>query len=373
MSDPAIDPALIAGLYDAAAQPAHWSSAWDAVRHAFGAETGVLYREASGQTAPQVLTTNHWSPGAVQLYREHYAQLDPMLERAMASPVSTTLLSQDVVAPGIAERSELYNDFARPYGGGAFHTLCAIIRLGGPDFMRIGLHRPIAGAAFDEADRQALENLTHHVAGAMRLQDLLRAEKRASAAREAALHQFRHGAVIVTAASAVLFANEAAETLCMGGGLILANDDITCTDRREAARLRTLIESAAQGGPGGTARISRGAGRPILAAIVAPLPIALAATSIAHPEDHQLALVTLKDLGATSDAGQANLIELFGLTGAEAAIVPQLLSGDSMNLIAQSRGVSLGTVRAQSTRLLEKTGAPNLRALAAMISALGAE
>jgi DNA-binding CsgD family transcriptional regulator len=275
--------------------------------------------------------------------------------------------------PAATERSELYNDFAVPYGGGAFHTLCAIIRLGGADFVRIGLHRPIDGTAFDETDRQALEKLTHHVAGALRLQDLLHAEQRAGAARAAALNQFRHGTVIVTASSDVLFANDAAATLAMGGGLVFANGTLSCADRRDAARLRSLIECAAQGGPGGTSRISRGPQRPILAAIVAPLPITLAAAAIAHPEDRQLALVTIKDLGATSDAGQANLMELFGLTGAEAAIVPQLLSGDSMNLIAQSRGVSLGTVRAQSTRLLEKTGAPNLRALATMISALGAE
>jgi DNA-binding CsgD family transcriptional regulator len=373
MHSPASDPVLIAGLYDAAAEPSHWNTAWDAVRRAFGAETGILYREASGQSEPDVLVTNHWSPAATKLYRDHYVGLDPILARAMASPVSATLLSQEVVPPREAERSELYNDFALPYGGGAFHTLCAIIRLGGTDFLRIGLHRPIDGAAFDENDRLALEKLGQHVAAALRLRDQLHAEKRSSAAHAAALHQLRHGAVIVTATNQVLFANDAAESLAGGGGLILAGGSITCADRREAARLRSLIESAAQGGPGGTARISRGAHAPILAAIVTPLPITLANGTVANPEDNELALVTLKDLGATSDAGHANLIELFGLTGAEAAIVPQLLSGDSMNLIAQSRGVSVGTVRTQAARLLEKTGAPNLRALATMISALGAE
>jgi DNA-binding NarL/FixJ family response regulator len=48
-----------------------------------------------------------------------------------------------------------------------------------------------------------------------------------------------------------------------------------------------------------------------------------------------------------------------------------LLEGDSITLIAQSRGVSAATVRAQAAKLLEKTGAANLRALASMIAALG--
>ncbi len=63
-------------------------------------------------------------------------------------------------------------------------------------------------------------------------------------------------------------------------------------------------------------------------------------------------------------------MDLFGLTAAEAAIVPQLLEGDTAHLIAQSRGVSAATVRGQAARVLAKTGAANLRALATMVTAL---
>jgi DNA-binding CsgD family transcriptional regulator/GAF domain-containing protein len=364
------DPALIAGLYDAAARQASWASAWDRVRTAFGAETGALYRQSAANGGPDVLATNHWSAQAPDLYRAHYAQQDPILAHAMATPGSSVFLSQDVVAPADVARSEIYNDFAVPYGGGAFHSICAIIRIGGGNFIRLGLHRPIDGRAFDETDRTALGTLTQHMTGALRLHDLLAAEQRASAARGAALDQFRHGAVVAAAGGAIMFANASAERLAQGGGLLLSRGMVSCEDARDAARLALLIESAATGGPGGCTRIGRGPRRPILAATVAPLPVALAANVSVDGEGQALALVTVRDLGATSDAGQAHLIELFGLTGAEAAIVPQLLSGDSISIIAQSRGVSAATVRAQAARLLDKTGAANLRALASMIAAL---
>jgi DNA-binding CsgD family transcriptional regulator len=365
------DPALISSLYDAAARQASWASAWDRVRIAFGAETGALYRQKTPDGGPDVLATNHWSSNAPGLYRAHYASLDPILAHATACGASSTFLSQEIVAPADVARSEIYNDFAVPYGGGAFHSLCAIIRMDGTDFLRVVLHRPIDGVAFDEADRDALDGLTQHLAGALRLHDLLAAERLASAARGAALDQFCNGAVIATAGGTIMFANAAAERLAQGGGLVLSRGALTCADARDAAKLASLIESAASGGPGGCTRISRGPKRQILAATVSPLPVSVAAGVGIDLAGQALALVTVRDLGATSDAGQAHLIELFGLTGAEAAIVPQLLEGDSITLIAQSRGVSAATVRAQAAKLLEKTGAANLRALASMIAALG--
>jgi DNA-binding NarL/FixJ family response regulator len=109
----------------------------------------------------------------------------------------------------------------------------------------------------------------------------------------------------------------------------------------------------------------------MLAAIVDPLPLSLAAVAQPAGRGQSLVLITLRDLSATSDSAASHLMDLFGLTAAEAGIVPQLLAGDSVSLIAQSRGVAVSTVKAQAAKVLAKTGAANLRALATMIAALG--
>jgi DNA-binding NarL/FixJ family response regulator len=360
---PLSDPGLIAGLYDAATGPAGWSAAGEAIRQAFGAETSVVYRQADSHQPPLMLAANQRAPEALR----------PALPEALRPALPEAL------RPGLFEalRPALFDDFAVTDGGGAFHTLCATIRLGGEDFARVGLHRPIDGTPFTEADRKALEALTLHIAGALRLHDMVQAtlqeERHASLVRGAALDRSRHGMVIVTAGGAVVFANGAAQRLARHGWISLSPAGLGCGDRVEAARLAALIRAAAQGAAGGCARISRGPKQPILAATVAPLPLGPAADGDLTPGRQALALVTLRDLGATSDAGQAQLMALFGLTAAEAAIVPQLLAGDSMPMIAQTRGVSPATVRDQAARLLAKTGAANLRALASMIAVLGSE
>ncbi|MEJ0048433.1 MAG: hypothetical protein WDN04_21705 [Rhodospirillales bacterium] len=254
------------------------------------------------------------------------------------------------------------------------HVLTTTVPLAGAARAGLGLHRAIAGAQFGGEDRMALDGVGRHVAAALRLEKLLTEERQASAMRGAALDQLSHGAVIVDGHGAILFANDAARDLADTGGLLLGalGDGLSCDHHDEAEHLAGLIYRAAVRGEGGSARITHPGRRTILAATIVPLPLCLApAGALAPGTDRRLALVLVRDLAATSDAAQADLMELFGLTGAEAAIVPQLLAGDSASLIAQSRGVAVATIRAQAARVLSKTGAANLRALASMIAALG--
>jgi DNA-binding CsgD family transcriptional regulator len=327
LTDRAQDPDLIARFYEAAAQPGRWEAALTALCEAFEADTGVLFHQPHGDTTPHLLAANPRATQAKSIGADYFKEQ--------------------------AAREEGY------------HRLRASVELDGGARAGMGLNRPVGAVAFDDGERAALDRVARHLAAALRLESRLAVERLNSAARGAALDQLRHGALIVTARSEVLFANFAAESMADGGGLCIGGlgGIVGCTDHKEDAALTALIRAAALGQAGGTTRISRAAGLPILAATVTPLPLALAA---GHAR--ALALVTIRDLGVASDAGQADWMALFGLTAAEAAILPQIAAGDSMALIAQSRGVNTATVRAQVTRVLEKTGAPNMRALATMIS-----
>ena len=333
------DPDLIAGVYAAAAHPDRWNHAWAAVCHAFEAENGVLFEQDDPSAAPRILAATNWESSAPRLFGEFYRQGEAQAASAAAGT---------------------------PRHGSHGHLLTATVALEGAARAGLGLHRAITGAEFASADRMALDGVARHVAAALRLEKLLTEERLASATRGAALDQCSHGAVIVDSQGAILFANDPALRLAATGGLVLgaAGEGLSCDRPNEADRLATLIYRAAARGEGGTTRITRAGRQAILAATVEPLTLAVGA-------DRRLVLVTIHDLGATSDAAQTDLIGLFGLTGAEAAIVPQLLAGDSAALIAQSRGVTVATIRAQAARVLAKTGAANLRALASMIAALG--
>jgi DNA-binding CsgD family transcriptional regulator len=358
MLSPAQDPDLIAGFYAAATHADRWNGALSALCAAFEADKGLLYRQSRPSGRPTVVAARNW-------------------------PAATGRVV--LAAPRSASPPPAILDSLLPPQAGARHVISATIALDGTALVGMGLHRKRDAPDFTEADRAALDGVGQHVAAALRLEALLRAERTACAIRGAVLDQYAHGVVIATGGGALIFANQVARTIAAAGGLVLGQGP-ACIGRLrpdEAARLEALITSVAGGGMGGCARITR-AGLPVVAAIVEPLPAGMAdpgllaglggrpgAGGLDDAAGERLALISLRDLGATTDASASYLMDLFGLTAAEAGIVPQLLSGDSVSQIAQSRGVAVSTVKTQAARVLAKTGAANLRALATMIAALG--
>jgi DNA-binding CsgD family transcriptional regulator/PAS domain-containing protein len=370
LSSPTQSPELIAGFYEAAAGAEGWTQAWSALCAAFDADTGLLYRQARPSAPPLILAARNWPLAAHGLPADRYVQMDP--SAAEATPrIARSFMGQETAAPPRSALSPFESLEALP--AAAFHVLCATVPLDGTALVGMGLHRP------------ALDCVGRHVAAALRLESLLAAERTASALRGAALDRSPHGVLIAAADGAMLFANRAARAMAQAAGIDLGDGPagILLPTPDEAAHLQTLIASAAAGGPGGSTRLTRQNAQSVLVAMVESLPVGIAAQtglSVAPPADRPaagqpaataMALITLRDLGATPDASPSQLIDLFGLTAAEAGIVPQLLAGDSASLIAQSRGVAQSTVKSQTARILAKTGAANLRALSTMLSALG--
>jgi DNA-binding CsgD family transcriptional regulator len=363
MLSPAQDPDLIAGFYAAATHADRWNGALSALCAAFHADKGLLYRQNRPSGSPTVLAARNWPASAGRV--------------VLAAP-STPRRSHP--ASGTSPASAILDSLLQPQDG-ARHIISATVLLDGTALVGMGLHRKTDAPHFTDADRAALDGVGQHVAAALRLEALLHAERTACAIRGAALDQSGHGVLIATGSGTLIFANQAAWAIAAAGGLVLGHGP-ACIGRlrpEEAARLEALITSVTGGGVGGCTRITR-AGLPVVAAIVEPLPAGMAdpaliaglrAGGMDDATGDRLALISLRDLGATMDAAASYLMDLFGLTAAEAGIVPQLLSGESMSLIAQSRGVALSTVKTQTARVLAKTGAANLRALASMISALG--
>jgi DNA-binding CsgD family transcriptional regulator len=353
------DTELVAGFYAAAAGTAEWDAAWSALCATFGATCGLFYSLSRAGAAPHIVAA-HNLPFA-------------------AGPDGAN--GAGIIAPHPACLDRFTAPDLPPTN--AMHLLGVTVALEGTALMGMTLHRTIECKRFNEADRRALAGLCRHAASAMRLEAALDNGRAAvGVIRASALDLNPHGVVICTATGSLVFANTAARTMTEAG-LIALGFGRACLgglSLAQSAKLEAMITSVASGRAGGCVRIDRSGLAP-LAAIVEPLPIRMApALSAAIPTPTRagasrsaqaLVLISLRDLGATTDAAPSHLMDLFGLTAAEAGIVPQLIAGDSAALIAQSRGVTGNTVKAQTARILAKTGAANLRALAAIIATIG--
>jgi DNA-binding CsgD family transcriptional regulator len=164
--------------------------------------------------------------------------------------------------------------------------------------------------------------------------------------------------IAVDAQATVLFANPTAERLLRAGlGLTCRQGCLGATDPTKEDELRRLIRQAGLAAlgrsseAGGVLALPRPEGRP-LSLLVCPLrPHALTlGTSV------PAALLIFGDPDASSSTSTQALIEIYGLTPAEARLMAALVDGERLEDYADRQRISINTVRTQSKQVFAKTG-----------------
>ena len=174
------------------------------------------------------------------------------------------------------------------------------------------------------------------------------------------LGTMRMGAILVSREGRVVYLNEAGkEALASQLGLALRGDQIIATAPDTRRRfLMALNNACAAPYVDGSLLLSASSAsglRRALRVVSLERIAASKAQRMAHTE-HGLALLCIAcSRSRTPDAPL--LGQLFGLTGAESALMAAIAGGERLHACAARRGVSLATVRAQLRSVFVKTGA----------------
>lgn len=156
----------------------------------------------------------------------------------------------------------------------------------------------------------------------------------------------------------VLGSNRVAdEILAADDGLRLDGQALRPSLRSERAQLLQMVARVNdQRGPGpGLVEgmtLTRPSGRPGLGVLVRPVP----ATGGADYGPCPAAVLHISDVERSVGASPALLRSLFGLTGAESALVLLLVEGLTLDEAAARQGVSRHTARSQLRSIFAKTG-----------------
>ena len=170
------------------------------------------------------------------------------------------------------------------------------------------------------------------------------------------LGTMRMGALLVTRDGRVAYLNEAGkEALGAHLGLALRGDTVVAVAPDARRRLTAALANACRapfvdGAVLLTATNGSGVMKPMrvlsMARLVGP----------PRPGDEGLALLCIGSVRQRAPEAPM-LAQLFGLTGAEAALMAAIAGGERLHECASRRGVSLATVRAQLRNVFVKTGA----------------
>ena len=351
--------ALRETILAAAAEDRPWADVCTPLRNLVAARTISLWVGDPAAGRIEIIGTS-FGPDVEQQYTAYYHQHDLWTLRAMAQAQGKPILGTDLVREQELRESEVYRDFYRSIG--LFHLAAMSQPLGhGPDLVNLGLHRPETDQPFDQKATAALHQGMVSLTRGLRMRQRLTEATGAANVALAGFEALGKAALVADRTGRILHANAAARLL-LGSQRGLASRHGRClaSHPADAEALDALILQAAAGGLGGQLRLRPGAQGAALTVLAK------------RPRDTSagVVLLLLDPDARRTGAKTALLRDLYGLTLAEAEVAEAAALGLAAQRIAAQRGSAEATVRTQLRAAMEKTGQPNLRALAALVAGL---
>ena len=354
---------LIAAIYEAGADFRCWPDALRLLAQAFHAPSTVLHVmsprvEEVFVLAPQV------DPVALERYAAYYHRINPIWRPVLSIPAGTVLTDTMVMPKRELARTEFFNDFLLPLDHGSM--LGAVVHSAEERRFGVVVQRR---SEFEADDIRLYRRLAPHLQRAMQLNAKMAQLDMQCTAYAELLDQLHQGAILVDAASRVLFANREAESLMtLRGGLRLVNGILRAQSASDTARLHALIAACAvqtsEPGGDGLLVLQRGPDRsPIMLSVLPLRSTASAFLSMSRG----VAIVCATDPDRTPDKPAARIRLRYGLTAAETAFALEILKGDGIQACADRLGISRATARTHLSHIFWKT---NTRRQAELIRAL---
>ncbi|CAH2599059.1 HTH luxR-type domain-containing protein [Rhodovastum atsumiense] len=336
-------------IYDAALGDVPWENVLESLTSLFGANSAVLSVELNrgGGWGASIGA----DPSFHASYFAHYAAINPLAARAHAAPVGSVLTDQMLMPTADYQRSEFFNDWARPQDFKAMMNT----RLENTDEAKIcvGLTRSSRADEFDAGDIALQRRLTPHFRRSIRAYFRLAEAWASGQAMGVALDRMRRGVIGLDPAGRIVFANEAARTLLTTGDALLVEHGLLAARRPDlTSSLRRMIGLAANGeATKGLILPRRDEGSSLFLETV---PVGRSATlpSLgARPAVLLMITDPENELGPTAD----RLRTLYGLTAREAAVAVRAARGEGLDSVADVLGMASNTARSHLKKIFDKT------------------
>jgi DNA-binding CsgD family transcriptional regulator len=365
---------VIGLLYDAAMAPELWPTALAALGDALGG-CALVMSILSPRDGLKFAATVRIDPDYRAIIEQRYASpaTNPLVAAMPRLPVTMPVVRGAILPDREYLRGELYNEVFRPQGL-AHAAVACVLRT--PDYIvPLGIVRQAGSGRPDRHDLKLLRRLLPHMQRSVQLYlRLASLEARGSVAEEA-LDHLAFGVILLDAGGKVLFLNRSAEAIVAAtDGLTLREGMLSAATSTETRALGKLVAEAAASGagagasPGGAMALSR-------PSMSRPLPVLVAPLRGRQPllaDRRPAAAVFVTDPERCASVPGRRLVELFGLTPAEAQLAVALLAGKRLGRIAADRGVQLPTVRNQLRAVLSKTGTGRQADLVRLLASLPA-
>ncbi|MBF0270124.1 MAG: hypothetical protein HQL44_16185 [Alphaproteobacteria bacterium] len=347
---------LIEQLYDCSVEPDLWFKFLNDMAQRFGAGHANFYIANLPDFSMVLNVSNQSMKNELEDYSHKYAASDPRASVGIEHAGNTITCRQHIHEDELRS-SDLYRHWMRPFD--VEYSMWTPVNLTDNMITMMGVFRSRRGQAFDPEECRRFDILKPHMARTARLAGKLTALARERNGAFAAMAQMAFGVLLLDAKGKVVHQNPAAEIILrQKDGLSLANGRLLAARSNENTMLQGIIQAAVQrrklaspADRGGALALPRPSGKQPLS--VAVMPLSRMEGEVTGLSASAVLFVT--DPEATPLPPENRLAALYGLSVAESSLVQSLMSGQSLEDHAQSRGIKLSTAKTQLLGIFRKT------------------
>ena len=346
---------LIDLIYGAVGKPEMWDVVVREIATATGSDSIGFFAGSPDATRPALVSMTGIDSPTWQAFAEYYATINPIMARCEATLSPDELWKSDlVITDAELAKTEFYNDFFKP--NRMHYTMGLRLLVENGPSASFSCQRPSDAGPFSESAELVALTLKPHLQRALELHHRMGAMETAKLGLKTALDAHEHAVFGISASGRGMLMNRLAETVVTEADCLrLVAGKLSATSSKGNRKLQQLVSSAVEMkfGPRQVSAMmmERTLGRMALRVTVTRFVSAISGGSMALA-----ALVFVSDPGGIPQSRGTLMRSLYGLTPAESRVADLLLQGLDAGEAANRLGLTLGTVRLQTKRVMAKTG-----------------
>ncbi|MBS4051208.1 MAG: hypothetical protein KGZ69_08395 [Methylomonas sp.] len=364
---------LVGLIYEAALEPERWQAVLLSFSDWFSAASTTLFvHDFSNhgihiENGGQSLRAVRFDPDYVANYVEHFTLTNVWIENESllqeGAVVTSSMLFDDRLLLG----TEFYGDWLRPQD--LFYSLGGIVAKSGTLGVKMAALRSRHKGPYTHEDLAWYARLLPHLKRACEMNQRLAGERMAFENHRAVngINQAASGLCMLglSASGRLLYVNPRGESwLRKGDCLTLRQGMLHALDAGKDALLQAALRSVLTRRVPQHLNLGAGNGTAHCCLTVMPAP-ALDKPVLAEQQVALIILVAANGQQRVATARQ--LMELFGLTAAEARFARALAQGEDVDTYANAEGLQKSTVRSHLKAAMEKTGTNSQRDLLRLV------
>jgi DNA-binding CsgD family transcriptional regulator len=358
---------LLATLYSAPLDEPQWQVFLTQLCDITGSRIGFFLRNDSTLGNRTLASGGMPVPAQVQQsFKAAHVYSDPFRQALLRNPRIGVIEGQDLFPHHEFVETDLYRDLAA--AGGTEYATCLVLSVSTRTFEIISLWRGPERAVLEDEHKELLGLLMPHLQNALRIRHALGLCENRARNAEAMLNASATASILLDGTARVIHMNEAARQIALdNNGFTVRVDRIVPTDPSRRSDFSTLVNACTDADmrhSGGALALGRAFGKRPLQLLITPVRL------LDKYRASVRVLILATDPELDCHLPDAVLRHTYGLTPAETEIANALLTGFSLEEIAQLRRVSIATVRSQMKGLMGKTDTQRQGDLIRLLSTL---